>query len=276
MLASVVVYPVKSLGGVAVSEAFVERWGLRHDRRWIVLTPDGIVVTARECHQLLAVRATPAGESAIALEGLDGSVIQIRVPLDGETVPTSLSRLEGVRSAGGEADEWLSRQIGRPVRLGWLDDPRRRTVSEAHGGRPGDCLSAADAGPLLLTTNASLKQLNDWITAGAVARGEEPPPHLVMERFRPNVVVDGDDLVPFDEDGWNRLRIGDVEFRLSERCDRCVMTTIDPRTLETGKEPLRTLAKHRQWDHKTWFGVRLVPLSAGTLRVGDAISFDRH
>ena len=68
------------------------------------------------------------------------------------------------------------------------------------------------------------------------------------------------------------LGIGEAEFRFSESCDRCVMTTIDPKTLEGGKEPLRTLAKHRQWGHKTWFGIRLVPLSTGTIRVGDAVT----
>ena len=49
------------------------------------------------------------------------------------------------------------------------------------------------------------------------------------------------------------------------------MTTLDPVTLAGGKEPLRTLARHRQWDHKVWFGVRLIPLSTGCLRVGDDV-----
>jgi uncharacterized protein YcbX len=49
------------------------------------------------------------------------------------------------------------------------------------------------------------------------------------------------------------------------------MTTLDPVTLAGGKEPLRTMARHRQWDHKVWFGVRLIPLSTGVLRVGDGL-----
>jgi len=48
-----------------------------------------------------------------------------------------------------------------------------------------------------------------------------------------------------------------------EICDRCVMTTLDPDTLAGGKEPLRTLAKYRQWDHKTWLGVRVIPVRGG-------------
>ena len=270
MLAGLAVYPVKSLGGVTLAEAPVEPWGLQHDRRWLVLDPDGNVVTARECHALLGLTATPAGDAAIVLSGRDGSTIHVAAPPGGDSLPLSLSRLASVRSAGRDADEWVSSQIGRRVRLGWLDDPRRRPVSEAHGGLPGDTLSGADAGPLLLATRASLRQLDDWLVEEAAARGEDRPAPLRMERFRPNAVVD-DDLEPFVEDGWKQLRIGDVDFRVSELCDRCVMTTIDPVTLKGGKEPLRTLARRRQWDHKTWFGVRLVPLTTGTLHVGDRV-----
>ena len=91
-----------------------------------------------------------------------------------------------------------------------------------------------------------------------------------MERFRPTVVVDGA-AEPFAEDGWRHVRIGEVSFRFAEQCDRCVLTTIDTRTLAGGKEPLRTLARHRQWDHKTWFGIRLVPATTGVIRVGDPV-----
>lgn len=256
-------FPVKSLAGVAVEAAEVEPWGLHGDRRWLLLDPDGGVLTAREEHELLAFAAAPLDGGAIELRAPDGASLRVAPPADGAPLPTELSRLDSVRSAGEDVDRWLGARLGRPVRLGWLDDPRRRTVSEAHGGRPGDFLSAADAGPLLLTATASLRQLDAW--AGAAAP-------LAMTRFRPNVVVDGPDDAPFAEDGWSTIRIGEVEFRFAEHCDRCVLTTIDPDTRVAGKEPLRTLARHRQWDHKTWFGIRIVPLAPGTIRVGDPVT----
>jgi uncharacterized protein len=78
-----------------------------------------------------------------------------------------------------------------------------------------------------------------------------------MTRFRPNLVVEG--AAPFAEDTWERLRIGEVTFRQTEPCDRCVLTTIDPDTLDKGHEPTRTLARHRRRHGKVWFGIRLAP-----------------
>jgi MOSC domain-containing protein len=265
------IYPVKSLAGVAVDAAEVEPWGLRHDRRWLLLDPDGTVLTARRHHAMLALEAIPHGDGTIVLRGANGSTLRVPPPRDGQMLPTSLSRLESVRVAGADADEWLSSRLGRPVRLGWLDDPRRRTVSAAHGGRTGDVLNLADAGPLLLTTQASLLQLDEWAFADAAARGEPASPPLAMTRFRPNVVVEGSDI-PFAEDEWETIRIGTVDFRLLEHCDRCVLTTIDPDTRRPGKEPLRTLARHRRRDRKVWLGIRIVPTSTGQIHTGDAIT----
>jgi uncharacterized protein YcbX len=272
VLASIRLFPVKSLGGVSVEHATVERWGLRHDRRWLVLTPDGTPLTAREEHRMLGLTATPDGE-AIVLTDRDGGRLHVEPPGDGESVATTLSRVGSVRSAGERPGRWLSERLGTPVRLGWLDDPRRRSVSAGHGGRPGDVLSLADAGPLLLTSTASLRRLDGWIAAEAARRGETPSAPLAMERFRPSVVVDLADT-PFGEDGWRRVRIGAVAFRFAEHCDRCALTTIDPDTLVAGKEPLRTLARYRRWDHKTWFGIRLVPLTAGVVYVGDPVAVE--
>ncbi|NUO60797.1 MAG: MOSC domain-containing protein, partial [Hamadaea sp.] len=212
---------------------------------------------------------------SVTLTGLDGSRLTVAEPVDGDLVPTRVSRLEQIRLAPAEAHEWLSVQFGRSLRLAWLDDPRRRPIAEDHGGLPGDPLNLSDAGPLLAATTASMRQLNDWIAEGAAERGEEVPEPLPISRFRPNLVFDGspgESAEPFAEDGWQRVRVGTVDFRFAEVCDRCVLTTIDAATFRTGKEPIRTLSRFRKWDGKTWFGVRLVPLAEGQLRVGDEVT----
>jgi uncharacterized protein YcbX len=270
IVSSVRVYPVKSLAGIEVQGADVERWGLRGDRRWMVVDRDGEVVTARERHALLSLRATPDGEGGVTLDADGAPSLHVSPPTGLPDVPVELSRLDVATSAGPDADAWLSSRLGEAVRLVWLDDPRRRPVSPNHGGLDGDPLSLADAGPLLLTSTASLQQLNVWVREEAERRGESQPEPLEMLRFRPSVVVDGD-LEPFEEDRWELVRLGEVTYRFAERCDRCVMTTLDPATTRGGKEPLRTLARHRRWDGKTWFGVRLVPTSVGRLAVGDRV-----
>ena len=265
-------YPVKSLRGVPATEADVERAGLRRDRRWMLVDDDGVVLTAREHHELLAFTATPDAAGGVVVSVPGRPPLAVPVPHDGATVSVRLSRLPYATAAGERADAWFS-AAGLPARLVWLDDPDRRPVSPNHGGQVGDPLSLADAGPILLTTTSSLRQLNTWIAEHAANQGRAVEPPLAMARFRPNVVVDDDgDLAPFAEDRWSVVRIGDVELRFGEQCDRCVLTTIDPETLLTGKEPIRTLALHRRREGAVWFGVRLIPLAPGRIRVGDRVS----
>ncbi|MET0446991.1 MAG: MOSC domain-containing protein, partial [Aeromicrobium sp.] len=136
-----------------------------------------------------------------------------------------------------------------------------------HGGLGDEPLNLADTAPILLTTTSSLARLNQWIA------DDHEPHEVVMRQFRPNLVVEGSD-VPFAEDAWRRIRIGDTSYRFAEHCDRCVVTTIDPMSLERSKEPIRTLARHRRWDGSTWFGIRLVPLGTGVVTVGDVVVAD--
>jgi uncharacterized protein YcbX len=177
--------------------------------------------------------------------------------------------LQGI-GAGPHADAWLQKALGRDdLHLVWCDDPTRRTLNPAHA-RPEDHTAYADGYPVTIASETSLRRLNDWITEGALERGEDPPAPLPMQRFRPNVVVDGD--APFAEDDWTAVVIGDVRFRVAKPTDRCVMTTIDPRSLQTGKEPIRTMARHRLVDHKTMFAVHLIPETTGRISVGDEVA----
>jgi uncharacterized protein YcbX len=263
------VYPVKSTRGIARERTAVEPWGLRDDRRWAVVDPYGAKVTGRERPRLLTVTAVPDAHSGVTLTAPERAPLRVPAPVTGEPVPIEFSHLRSGRAAGAVADAWLSAHLGEPVHLVWLDDPQRRPVDPARGGRPGDVMSLADAAPLLLTSTSSLRRLDEWLGDTAAERLEPNPDPLEMARFRPNVVIDGD--APFAEDGWKRVRIGDVSFHVAGRCDRCVFTTIHPETLEKGPEPIRTLARHRRRDGKVFFGIWLTPEAPGELAVGDPV-----
>ncbi|WP_084958711.1 MOSC domain-containing protein [Thermoactinospora rubra] len=268
-IAQIIVYPLKSGAGLAVPEADLHPWGLDGDRRWAVIGEDGGNLWLGELPRLasVAARPTPEGGLLLSARGMDDLTVP---PAAGELTPVGFTGLDRAVLAADAAHAWFTALLGRPARLVWLDDPRRRSIDPAHGGLPGEVVSFAWDAPLLLTSRSSARVLDGWIAEEAASHGEDPPGPLSPLRFRPNVIVEGAE--PFEEDGWREVRIGSVPFRVSELCDRCAVTTIDPDTQVKGKEPLRTLARHRKWDGKTWYGIRLVPRAPGRLRVGDPVA----
>lgn len=267
-VSSISVFPVKSTAGRSVGEAGVEPLGLVGDRRWMVVDESGECRTARRDRRLLTILATPRS-GGLRLESRTGATgpLDVTEPT-GPTIEVTVHGrpLHGIPAAP-EASEWVGEVIGRPdSRLVHLGRPR--PLNPAHA-RPGDRTAFADAYPVTLASEASLRRLQDWVTETAIERGDEAA-RLSMERFRPNLVVDGD-LPPFAEDGWTSVCVGDVRFDVAKCIDRCVLTTVDPWTLESGPEPIRTLARHRAWDGATWFGIQLIPRGTGTVRVGDRI-----
>ncbi|HEX8971105.1 MOSC domain-containing protein [Oryzihumus sp.] len=267
------IHPLKSGAILPVEQVGVEPWGLAGDRRWMVVDAEGVLLSAREERDLFTVRAsTPDSADTLVLEAPGAPRLAVGRP-EAAHAPVRLHRHELLaRPAGAEADEWLVRVLGRPgVRLVWCDDPTRRSPNPAYG-RPGDSVALADGYPVTLATTASLRQLNDWIAEAALERGEPAPDPLPVQRFRPNLVIDGVDRA-FAEDDWKRVRIGEVELRVVKDIDRCVMTTIDPdEPQRRDKEPIRTLSRHRRRDGLTWFGRQLIPDTLGTLRVGDELT----
>ncbi|MFC6079786.1 MOSC domain-containing protein [Sphaerisporangium aureirubrum] len=268
-LAEIRRYPVKSVSGWVVDSAVVEPWGLAEDRRWAVVDEYGGGHWVGENPRLLSVVARVTDEGGLLLDA--PGMPQLKVPpATGEKFPMRFYELDSAILAHPDAHAWFTRLLGKPTRLVWLDDPNRCPVPASHGGLPGEVVSFAGDAPILLTSRSSLRRLDDWILEGAMERQDDPPAPLDMARFRPNLVIDG--APPYAEDDWREIRIGSVAFRFTEHCDRCAVTTYDPVTIEKGKEPLRTLARHRGWDGKTWFGIRMVPRGRGEIRLGDPVT----
>ncbi|GHF57371.1 MOSC domain-containing protein [Streptomyces thermodiastaticus] len=266
-LRSLHIHPVKAFRAVGLEEAVVEPWGLAGDRRWALIDDGGKVVTQRR-HPHLALAAAgllPGGGLRLSAPGQEP--LTVPVPPQGTTVTVDVfgDKVEAV-PAGSAAHAWCSAYVGEDTRLVHMDDPAtRRSVDPAYG-RPGETVAFADGYPLLLTSQSSLDSLNALIAEGD--RPEEGP--LPMDRFRPSAVVAG--APAWAEDGWRRIAIGEVVFRVAKPCGRCVVTTTDQTTAERGTEPLRTLGRHRRFGSSLVFGQNLVPESTGTLRVGDPVT----
>ncbi|MER5553715.1 MOSC N-terminal beta barrel domain-containing protein [Streptomyces sp. NPDC002793] len=260
------IHPVKSLGACPSDEAVVEPWGLAGDRRWMLIDSGSRVVTQRQQPRMAVLSAELLPGGGLALSAPGSPSLTVGVPDPARTVTAALHRstVELVPAADA-AHAWFSARLGAEVRLVHLDAPSHRRPVDPEFGRPGETVSLADGFPLLLTARASLDALNSW-----VAQGDHPAEGpLPMSRFRPNVVVDG--TAPWAEDGWERIAIGEVAFRVVKACGRCVITTTDQSTSVRGREPLRTLARHRREGRHVLFGRHMIPEGTGVIRVGDPV-----
>jgi hypothetical protein len=255
-LSSLVCYPIKACRGFEVDSSHIERMGLEHDRRMMVVTPEGEFLTQRELPRLALV--TPKledGRLTLCAPGFDS--IQLAIQSSGTPWLVNIWKSEGVHAIdqGNEAAQWSSDWLGTSVRLVHFANGYIRRVNEKYVVSPDDHTGFADGYPILLTSEESLSDLN--------SRLEAPVP---MNRFRPNIVVKG--CEPFAEDRWKRIRIGKVELAVVKPCARCVVTTIDKETLEQGKEPLKTLGRYCRHELGAIFGQNVIPLNEGSVRPG--------
>jgi hypothetical protein len=255
-ISSLIYYPIKACRGFEVEAANVERMGLQHDRRMMVVTPDGGFLTQRE-YPRLALVTPKLNNGTLELSAPNYDSIQIGTQTTGVPVSVDVWKSKGVQAIdqGEEASQWFSDWLGTEVRLVHLADGYLRRVSAEYAINADDHTGFADGYPILLTSEEGLQDLN--------SRLDTPVP---MNRFRPNLVVRG--CEPYAEDGWNRIRAGDVEMAVVKPCARCVVTTIDKNTLETSKEPLKTLGKYRKHKLGAIFGQNVIPLNEGILRLG--------
>jgi len=258
-LSEIRIHPLKSAAALLPDQVELDAFGPRWDRRWMAVDDEGVFLSQRATPRLALVR--PRLDDG----PLDGGLVlthdelpPLRVEASRQAVWVRIwdDEVEAV-DCGEEAADWLTRALGRPARLVHLPDDGRRPVDPDYAA-PDDLVAFADAFPLLLVARASLDDLN--------ARLERPLP---MERFRPNLVIDGAE--PYAEDRWRRIRIGAVEIDVVKPCARCAITTTDQRTAERGREPLRTLARYRRRGGDVLFAQNGIHRGSGVLRIGDPV-----
>lgn len=251
-------YPIKSCRGTSLETARIGPRGIEGDRDYMLVDATGHFLTQRELPAM-----------ALISPRLHEGVMEVSAP--------GMARLAVSRKANGArrdaviwddtcevvdegdvAAAWFTRYLGTECRLvHWAPDVVRR-VDPSHA-TPHAQVGFADGYPLLLTLQVSLDDLN--------ARMPAP---LLMDRFRPNLVVDGSEA--FEEDRWKSIRIDGITFAVVKPCARCPITTVDQATGQVAKEPLRTLATFRRVPGKgVMFGQNLIHDALGELRVGSDV-----
>ena len=261
-ITAIYIYPVKSLGGISLLEANVEKRGLQYDRRWMLTDADGVFLTQRELPEMALLQ--PSIENGyLVIRHRSKPIEPLNVSLDpasyGEARPVTIwdDTCTAVH-VSDVADAWFHEALNSPCRLVYMPDNSVRPVSPDYAV-PGDMVSFADGYPFLILGEPSMAFLNSKLEV-----------QLSIRRFRPNFVFSGN--APHEEDNWKRFTIGSVRFRGTKPCGRCQIPTIDPETAVQGKEPSATLAKYRRFDHKINFGMNVCLDGApGIVRVGEEV-----
>lgn len=260
------IYPIKSTSGIALSHSWVDDFGLSFDRRFVVTDLDGQFITARTQPKLCLIQCylTPDGLLLTAPNMPELEIVFANFSEQYHQVTVWNDQINALY-CHQLYDKWFSQYLNLPCQLHFFAEKSSRQVKNKENQ-----VGFADGYPLLLISQASLNDLNKRI---AQRNGDSTNTNVSMTQFRPNIVVN--DTQAFDEDSWQRIKIGEVEFELTKPCSRCVFTTINPENAEKHpeQEPLSTLKTYRQVAKgDVMFGQNLIPLNKGQVKQGDKVT----
>lgn len=231
-LQAISIYPIKAARREELSEVRLSDRGLAGDREWMVTRPDGTFLSQRthpQLARLLPVRRETGltlsfdGHGPITVTAFEGGALrELRVWDD---------RLEGW-DAGDRVADWLASVLGMPARLARVVPATNRMADRAFVGERDVPVAFSDGYPILVCTTASLAELNRRL-----------PVSVPMDRFRPNLVVDG--LDAFAEDRIRSVRIGSAVLHFVKPCTRCSVPTIDQESGTLSTDPIPALKEFR-------------------------------
>jgi uncharacterized protein YcbX len=272
-IARLFVYPVKSCAGVELAEATLTEPGLDLDRAWMVVDEQGDFLSQRELPRMALIRPQLKHQDVVLRAP---GMLALHLSIEAVEQPVKVRVWDDEVQAydmGAVAAQWFSDFLGRRVRLARFDPEWRRlsSLEWTHGVEAPNQFS--DGYPLLVASSASLDQLNEKLAAAG-----QPP--VGIERFRPNIVLDG--LQAHDEDRLSSLRIAadqPVELKPVKPCARCPIPDIDPATGESSPavgDALRSYRRDERVGGAITFGMNAIVVAGvdQTLRVGQAVEAD--
>jgi len=273
ILSQLILYPIKSCAGMAVTEAAAGVSGLSaqgvHDREWMLVTPGGQFLTQREYPRMATIVPCVDGASLmVTAPGMPALQLPLARQADAASLRVQIwDDFIDAADCGDAAARWFEEVLGGACRLvRFLPGLDRPTSTTWTGGAPSSA-RFADAYPLLLIGSSALEEINARMLAAGRAA-------LPMDRFRPNLVVNGTD--PFEEDYTESLRIGDVLVKPVKPCARCPIPAIDQATGISGPDPLDILQSWRSkaiLDGAVCVGMNCIVADGegGLLRVGQEL-----
>jgi uncharacterized protein YcbX len=277
ILSALTLYPIKSCAGLSLQEAILTTAGLGIrtgqfiDREWMVVDQNGGYMTQRDFPRMALI--TPSLQAytlSVDFPGMPPLELALARP-DPAQAPTRRVHIWDDSLRAYDCDDttaaWFSQALGVPCRLVRFHADATRDVSPKWTNGVAATTLFSDGYPILVIGQASLDDLNDKLRGA----GRAPLP---MNRFRPNVVIDG--IEAFEEDYVETFQLGDAVLKPVKPCPRCPMPSVDQATGEFGPDPLDILQSYRakpELDGALCFGMNAI-LTAGNgqlVRVGQEI-----
>lgn len=255
------IHPIKSCAGSEVAQLTLDAWGAVGDRRFVVADENGHFLTQRQFPVMQRICPQWDGQDLwVRSMGFEDLLVRAEEGSGRHAVQVWNDSVVAL-DCGDRAAEWFSCVLNTRCRLYRLPENRlsaedQRPVKPKYTERE-TWLNFADGFPLLLINEASLAVLS-----AALGRS------LDAVRFRPNVVLAGG--APWDERRWGRLQSADGGYMgCCKPCERCVIPTRDPHTLQRDSDVLDVLKTHCRIDGKIIFGQNALVHGLTVLRCGD-------
>lgn len=231
------VYPIKSAAGIELRSAAIKPAGFEMDRRWMLINDENGFVSQRQLPKM-ALLSVAISDDLLLIDypGCPTLQIPIEPQATGEELDATMHRRDEkikVIAEDNSISAWFSEALEKPLRLVRISPNFTRRIPDDPDSDTNK-VELADGFPYLVTSTASLAQLNDRLLE--IDPSKVP---LEMKRFRPNIVID-------IKEPWAEMRQGlslknadgTIEFELAKTCQRCGIPQINPNTAErdTGAE----------------------------------------
>jgi uncharacterized protein YcbX len=309
-VSDVCIHPVKSMRSISLPKSQIDWKGLIDDRRYMVIYELPLPVyktewsstdvryrflTQRQCPSLATVQATfqkkddeVVNEFLILKQQTD----TIQIPISSTSLLQKYrvgiwDDIVWVEDMGDDVATFVQQIVDKDtectvdscrVRLvrQTVDDQRRADdkfvpsyAKTWSGSSP--LVSLTDGYPILIANQSSLDELNRRLEKAGKST-------IPMSRFRPNIVVQGRNVEPFEEDNWKIISVGAVLFAIVKACPRCKQSCTDQLTGQVHDEPVQTMKSFRALGMEgddVFFAQNAIPLLGPnrieSIQVGDPV-----
>ncbi len=254
------IYPLKSARGISLPQANVAKWGLEDDRIFMLVDKEGNFLSQRQFPLMATIEVKKSAQGQFVFSHAQKDALCVEPLSFNGQMPVKIWKDQlQANTFPAAINNWFRDILATECFLVAMPEQQNRQVDLDYAQK-GDQTAFSDGFPLLLISQASLDELNQ--------RLKSPIP---MNRFRPNLVIAGGNA--FQEDNWEKIRIGEVIFDVVKPCSRCIIPTTDQKTgKRQGAEPLQTLATYRKKDGKIYFGQNLIQRNLGIIKLQDTVT----